>query len=81
MDKEKLIRQCPVCGSKKIEQDWAFSVPERMGQKGGEWRDGSHCEDCGVKFVLNCEPEKKDKLAIKVPAGFTRLESREKEDA
>ena len=54
--KEKLIKRCPVCKGINIKQDMdeeQFTMHTVIGSLPKTWKDGSHCEDCGVKFVFN----------------------------
>jgi len=48
---EKLIRKCPVCRSENIEQDYRMGS-WRSGSM-SNYRDGSHCTNCGIKFSFN----------------------------
>jgi hypothetical protein len=72
---EKLIKECPVCHSKNIEQDVGsepFTMHTVIGAPMHCWRDGCHCENCGSKFKFNHvseeefrEPEIKQKRQSK----------------
>jgi len=48
MNKQKEIERCPVCGSGNIIQETQPTTYKHVVVK-----VGSHCADCGVKFVLN----------------------------
>lgn len=53
---ERLIDKCPICHSEDIIQDIEsqhVTMHTPIGSSLGSWRNGSHCNNCGVKLFLN----------------------------
>ncbi len=51
MENVKVVKVCPVCQSKDIIQNIRSFMG--FGDRGMIFGNGSHCGNCGVKFVFN----------------------------
>ncbi len=57
IEPERLLTLCPVCGSKRIEQEVWDRFSPTDGIRLCRARKGSYCKDCGACNIFNCKSQ------------------------